>query len=67
MLFRKICPFCKEEKSQEIDVKPIDIVNWHNGALIQDAMPQVPASQRDFLLMGICLECWDALYGVDDD
>ena len=37
---------------------------WESGlALIQDAMPQVPASLREFLKTGIPPEEWDEMLG----
>lgn len=43
----------------EIDVTPEQIKAWQNGALIQDAMPNVSAEEREFMMTGITPEEWD--------
>ncbi|NLA69320.1 MAG: hypothetical protein GX856_13970 [Gammaproteobacteria bacterium] len=35
---------------------------WNAGALIQDAMPNVSAEHREFLMTGSTTEEWDALF-----
>lgn len=36
---------------------------WRNGQLIQDAMPQLDAQQREFLISGSTPEEWDEVFG----
>lgn len=36
-------------RSKEIDVTPLQIDDWNMGHLIQDAMPNVSAVDRDFI------------------
>lgn len=35
---------------------------WQSGAKIQDAMPDLPAAERDLLLSGICETCWREIF-----
>jgi len=37
------------------------------GALIQDALPEMPPAERELLLSGICGKCWDKLFGGEED
>jgi hypothetical protein len=39
--------------TMEIDVSPMQIFEWQNGKLIQDAMPNVSAEEREFIMTGI--------------
>ena len=37
---------------------------WVDGALIQEAMPHLTASEREFLMTGITSEEWYETFGV---
>lgn len=39
------------------------IDSWRNGELIQNAMPQLDAQQREFLISGSTPEEWDEVFG----
>ena len=49
-------------RSKEIDVSLEQVRAWQDGALIQDAMPNISAEERDFF-KGIF---WDEM-GCDDE
>ena len=57
----RICPFC--DKKRTITVDYVALLNgirvYNNGTLLQNAFPTFTASEREFLLTGICDECWD--------
>ena len=55
------CVQCKE--TQSITVGNEDLVNWHNGELIQDAMPYLSAGEREVLVSGTCGSCFDKMFG----
>jgi hypothetical protein len=40
---------------------------WIDGALIQEAMPHLTASEREFLLTGITSEEWDETFEDSED
>ena len=48
--------------TRDIDVEPEQILAWQNGMLIQDAMPEVSPSDRDFIRVGLTEEETEALY-----
>ena len=65
MLIMKKCPFCLETRLLELDVTPQQLVEWHNGKLIQNAMPHLTTSEREFIKTGICDSCWNTLFGEE--
>lgn len=42
----------------EIDVTPDQITEWQNGALIQEVMPDLSPTDREFLMTGITDAEW---------
>lgn len=40
---------------------------WKSGELIQRAMPNLPADERELLISGICGSCFDRMLGDDDE
>jgi hypothetical protein len=50
-------------RSKEIDVNLAQVRAWQDGALIQDAMPNISAKERDFF-KGIF---WDEMDYDDDE
>lgn len=53
-------PFSGKFNVREIDVEPEQIDAWQGGLLIQYAMPNLSADDREFLMTGITPEEWDA-------
>ena len=51
----KKCPFCRTQNS--VDVSAVGFIRWRMGELIQRAMPELSASQREILMTGICDDC----------
>lgn len=49
--------------TREIPVTPEQIARWQGGELIQNAMPNVSADDREFLMTGVTPEEWDAFFG----
>lgn len=55
------CPICEED---HIVTVPLDgYNNWLCGEKIQNAMPNVPAEDREMLISGICPSCWQKTFG----
>lgn len=54
-------------RTKEINVTEEQLFAWQNGALIQDAMPQLSADDREFVKTGITGEEWDQLFGGGED
>lgn len=53
--------------TMEINVTHEAIANWRNGELIQNAMPNLTADEREFLKTGITPEEWEAAFPPDVD
>lgn len=63
MKIGRVCPFTGKYNEQEIDVTPKQLAAWQNGALIQEAMPNLTADEREFIMTGITPEMWEATFG----
>ena len=57
----KPCRLCGE--SGIVLVTPAGLESWQAGELIQRAMPELSASEREQLMTGIHGECWDQVFG----
>lgn len=56
-----------QTRTIDIPVTEEQLIAWHvRGVHIQDAMPNLTADQREFLLTGITKEEWDAEFGEDE-
>lgn len=63
MLIKRISMISNIEHEMEIDVKEEQIKQWQEGMLIQDAMPQLTADEREFINTGVTSEEWDKFFG----
>lgn len=60
------CPFCG--KSHEVECNEDDYLDWQDGELIQNAMPYLSAQEREYLITGICEDCWSRMFdGMDTE
>lgn len=62
MLITRIDPFTSKENTINIPVTRDQILAWKNGELIQNAMPNLTSSQREFIMTGIVDETWDEIF-----
>ena len=60
------CPVCKHVGA--IEVRLDGFRAWMEGALIQDAFPELDQSQRELLMTGTHAHCWEQMWeGFDDE
>ena len=59
------CPFCG--KAQFIAVNEADYWDWQEGELAQNAFPYLSADDREALISGICRDCWEEMFGSDEE
>lgn len=59
------CVVCKE--TAEIEVRAANYRRFLQGALIQEAFPDLDADQRELLMSGTHAHCWVAIYGTEDE
>lgn len=53
------CPICSTGTS--VLVNRNRYAAWEDGAMIQSAMPELPAVLREALISGICPICWQKM------
>jgi hypothetical protein len=58
-------PFSTKTHTREIDVTQAQLDAWMEGTLIQNAMPNVSAEDREFIKTGITPEEWNATFGEE--
>lgn len=60
------CPFCGETSFVTVPME--GLVVWMSGEmLIQEALPEVSASVREQLISGICPDCWNSMFGEEEE
>lgn len=59
------CPFCG--RANEVEVNEMDYLDWSDGELAQVAFPYLSADEREMLISGICPDCWDGMFGGDEE
>ena len=58
------CPVCG--KQYVIHAHHGSLMRWLEGkAHIQDALPLLSADEREALLSGTCVDCWERMFGND--
>ena len=62
MKITKTSPFSGNTNVMEIDVTQEQIALWESGTLIQNAMPNLSADEREFIKTGITPEEWDSAF-----
>lgn len=62
MLIKKKNPFTGKESEMEIPVTPEQLQAWEGGELIQRAMPNLNADQREFIRSGLLPQEFDDLH-----
>jgi hypothetical protein len=59
------CRKCK--KDIPISATSEQIQKWQSGMLIQKAMPNVPAGEREMFITQICDSCFKAMFAGDEE
>lgn len=66
MKIKTTCPICK--KVNYVSVNEIGFMRWQEeGVLIQNALPELDANEREMLMTGICPTCWDKMFSCPED
>ena len=58
MQITKQCMLTGDTNTMEIHVTQDQLDAWKNGMLIQDAMPNLTAEHREFIMTGTTPEVW---------
>ena len=68
MMITRKSPFSGETNTKEINVTVDQLEAWQNGELIQNAMPNLSADDREFIRIGITAKEWaDTFEGVENE
>lgn len=59
------CVMCN--KSAEVKVPLHGFTLWQSGELIQKAMPQLSADDRELLITGTHSDCWERLFAGSEE
>ena len=62
MKITKVSSLSGKTNTLDIPVTEEQLTKWRNGMLIQEAMPELTASQREFIMTGITEEEWDSYF-----
>jgi hypothetical protein len=65
MLIERTCPLSGKPKTMTVPVTQAQLDDWDSGTLIQDAMPNLSADEREFIMTGMTPDVWDKLFGED--
>lgn len=52
--------------TMDLPIKDEQINAWRGGMLIQNAMPHLSDSEREFLISGVTQEEWDSLFSAPE-
>ncbi len=54
------CVHCGDQFDMVVPIH--GLIAWKEGMLIQDAMPELSADERELLISGTCGKCWDEMF-----
>ncbi len=63
MLIERESPLSGNKNTLDIPVTLAQIAAWKGGELIQNAMPNLSADEREFVKTGITAEEWENAFG----
>mgnify|MGYP003653009749 FL=1 len=63
MLIKRTSRISGKTTTMEINVTAEQILEWYEGALIQDAMPHLTPDEREFIKTGITPDEWNNMLG----
>lgn len=64
MIINIRCRYCTKEF--EIEVDPVQYKRWQDGVLIQNAMPELTADERELLISQFCGMCFRQICGDEE-
>ena len=62
MLITRTSSLSGNTNSMEIEVTQEQLSSWESGVLIQNAMSNLSADEREFIMTGITPEEWDSAF-----
>lgn len=65
MMITRTSPFTGVTRTKDILVTEDQLARWQRGERIQNVMPYLSASDREFIMTGITDDEWDNAFGED--
>ena len=65
MMITRTSPFTGITRTKDILVTEEQLARWQSGERIQNVMPYLSASDREFIMTGITDDEWDQAFGED--
>ena len=62
MLIYRTSTLSGNASSMDIDVTLEQMASWEQGELVQNAMPNLSADEREFIMTGITPTEWDEMF-----
>ena len=59
------CRLCNEVADLTVNIE--GFIAWQGGKLIQEALPELDADDRELLISGTCPTCWDKMFPSDEE
>ena len=63
MQVTRVSALSGKKRTRELDVTVKQVMMYNDGALIQDAFPNLSDDDREFYMTGITKEEWDKAFG----
>lgn len=60
-----LCTVCDHFSSVVVDLK--GYYRWSRGEPIQNALPELSPEEREILITGAHPECWDKMFGGEEE
>ena len=62
MIITRTSPISGHTSSMDIDVTLEQMASWGQGELVQNAMPNLSADEREFIMTGITPTEWNEMF-----
>ena len=66
MIIKRVSTLTGKHHVREIDCTEGQYELWLDGAMVQNAIPNLSADDREFILSGITPEEWEQAFGKED-
>ena len=53
-------------RTMSLDVTEAEFLDWRRGTPAQSALPNITASEREFIISGMTDDEWDTVFGGDE-
>ena len=63
MIVTRTSPFSGKRATMDLAITEQEVQNYKDGALLQNAFPNIDAGEREFYKTGITSQEWDSMFG----